>query len=63
MKIILDDQRSFPNGPYNCVRTYEECVYMIRIFAKLVLSAWIMPLAVVKPAMMYWCIWRRMILR
>ena len=35
MKIILDDQRPFPNGPYNCVRTYEECVDMIRIFRKI----------------------------
>ncbi len=32
MHIILDDQRPFPNGPYNCVRTYEECVEMLRLF-------------------------------
>ena len=33
MKIILDDRRPFPeNKPYNCVRTYEECVSLIRIF-------------------------------
>ena len=33
MKIILDDRRPFPeNKTYNCVRTYEECVLLIRIF-------------------------------
>lgn len=33
MKIVLDDRRHFPeNGPYNCVRTYEECVELIRLF-------------------------------
>lgn len=32
MKIILDDRRSFPDGPYNRVRTYEDCVEMIRLF-------------------------------
>ena len=35
MKIILDDQRSFPDGSYNCVRTYEDCVEMIRLFRKI----------------------------
>ena len=35
MRIILDDQRPFPDGPYNCVRTYEECVEMIRLFRKI----------------------------
>lgn len=35
MKIILDDQRPFPDGPYNCVRTYEDCVEMIRLFRKI----------------------------
>ena len=35
MKIILDDRRSFPDGPYNCVRTYEDCVEMIRLFRKI----------------------------
>lgn len=35
MKIILDDQRSFPEGPYNCVRTYEDCVEMIHLFRKI----------------------------
>ena len=35
MKIILDDQRTFPDGPYNCVRTYEDCVEMIRLFRKI----------------------------
>ncbi|MBR2894482.1 MAG: hypothetical protein IKC03_02345 [Oscillospiraceae bacterium] len=34
MKIILDDQRVFPDGPYNCVRTYEDCVRLLRIFRK-----------------------------
>ena len=35
MKIILDDQRAFPDGPYNGVRTYEDCVEMIRLFRKI----------------------------
>lgn len=35
MKIILDDQRAFPEGPYNCVRTYEDCVEMVRLFRKI----------------------------
>ena len=31
MKIILDDHRPLPEkGPYNCVRTYEECAFLIR---------------------------------
>ena len=34
MKIILDDKRSFPDGNYNCVRTYEECIEMLRLFRK-----------------------------
>ena len=32
MKLILDDRRPMPNGPYNCVRTYEECVEFLRLF-------------------------------
>ena len=33
MKIILDDRRPFPeNKTYNCVRTYEECTLLIRVF-------------------------------
>lgn len=33
MKIVLDDRRNIPdNSPYNLVRTYEECVEMIRLF-------------------------------
>lgn len=32
MKLILDDRRPFPDGPYNCVRSYEECVEFLRIF-------------------------------
>lgn len=32
MKIILDDRRPFPDGPYNCVRTFEECIELIRLF-------------------------------
>lgn len=33
MKIILDDRRQFPeNGTYNCVRTYEDCALLIRVF-------------------------------
>ena len=36
MKIVLDDRRNIPsNSPYNLVRTYEECVDMIRIFRKI----------------------------
>ena len=31
MKIILDDRRPMPEkGPYNCVRTYEECAFLLR---------------------------------
>ena len=31
MKIILDDRRPMPEkGCYNCVRTYEECAFLIR---------------------------------
>ena len=34
MKIILDDRRPLPEESpyYNCVRTYEECVFLIRNF-------------------------------
>lgn len=33
MKIILDDRRPMPeDGPYNCVRTYEDCTFLIRNF-------------------------------
>ena len=35
VKIILDDNRSFPEGPYNCVRTYEDCVELLRLFRKI----------------------------
>ena len=36
MKIILDDRRYVPSdSPYNVVRNYEDCVYMIRIFRKI----------------------------
>lgn len=34
MKIILDDRREFPDGPYNCARTYEECIRFLRVFRK-----------------------------
>lgn len=34
MKIILDDQRTFPEGSYNCVRTYEDCIRFLRVFRK-----------------------------
>ena len=34
MKIILDDRRTFPDGPYNCVRTYDDCIRILRIFRK-----------------------------
>lgn len=34
MKIILDDRREFPNGAYNCVRTYGDCVKLLRVFRK-----------------------------
>ena len=31
MRIILDDRRPMPEkGPYNCVRTYGECIFLIR---------------------------------
>jgi hypothetical protein len=33
MRIILDDRRSFSNyEQYNCVRKYEECTNLIRLF-------------------------------
>lgn len=33
MKIILDDRRPMPeDGPYNCVRTYEDCIFLVRNF-------------------------------
>ena len=32
MNIILDDLRAFPAGPYNCVRTFEECIELLRLF-------------------------------
>lgn len=33
MRIILDDHRPLPeNSIYNCVRTYEECVFLLRNF-------------------------------
>ena len=33
MKIILDDRRLMPEkGPYNCVRTYEDCIFLVRNF-------------------------------
>ena len=36
MKMVLDDRRNIPsNSPYNLVRTYEDCVEMIRLFRKI----------------------------
>ena len=36
MKIILDDRRYEPgNRPSNVVRSYEDCVEMIRLFRKI----------------------------
>ena len=33
MRIILDDRRPLPEDSiYNCVRTYEECAFLIRNF-------------------------------
>ena len=33
MRIILDDWRPLPeNGPYNCVRTYTDCIFLLRNF-------------------------------
>ena len=34
MKIILDDKRPMPEGPYNCVCTYEDCVELLRLFKR-----------------------------
>ena len=34
MKIILDDKRPMPEGPYNCVRTYEDCIELIDLFKR-----------------------------
>ena len=36
MKIILDDQRPMPNTDrYRCVRSYEDCVYYLKIFQEI----------------------------
>ena len=36
MKIILDDQRYVPSdSPYNLVRTYADCVDMLRLFRRI----------------------------
>lgn len=35
MKIILDDKRPLPDGPYNCVRTYDDCIELIDLFRKI----------------------------
>lgn len=36
MKIILDDKRPMPNPDrYRCVRTYEDCIYYLKIFQKI----------------------------
>ena len=32
MKIFLDDLREFPKENYECVRTYEDCVMLLRLF-------------------------------
>lgn len=33
MRIILDDRQPLPeNSYYNCVRTYEECTFLLRNF-------------------------------
>jgi len=32
MKLIPDGRQPFPDGSYNCVRFYEECVEFLRIF-------------------------------
>lgn len=34
MKIILDDKRPMLEGPYNCVRTYEDCVELLSLFKR-----------------------------
>ena len=31
MKIILDDRRVMPEDKYCCVRTYEDCVYYLKM--------------------------------
>lgn len=36
MKIILDDRRYVPDSsPYNLVRTYEDCIEMLRLFRRI----------------------------
>lgn len=36
MKIVLDDRRNIPdNSPYNLVRTYEDCVELLRLFRRI----------------------------
>lgn len=34
MKVILDDRRPMPNGEYNCVQNYEDCIELLRLFKK-----------------------------
>lgn len=31
-KLILDDRRPLPEDKYRCVRTYEDCIYYLKIF-------------------------------
>ena len=33
--MILDDRRPMPEDKYRCVRTYEDCVYYLKIFKKI----------------------------
>lgn len=36
MKIVLDDRRNIPgNSPYNLVRTYVDCVELLRLFRRI----------------------------
>lgn len=35
MKLVLDDRREMPEDKYRCVRTYEDCVYYLKIFKKI----------------------------
>ena len=35
LKIIIDDNRTFPLSIYNCVRTYEDCIFLIECFKKI----------------------------
>ena len=34
-RIMLDDQRPMPEDKYRCVRSYEDCIYYLKIFKQI----------------------------